>query len=100
MSQLNPLRCSREELIKLVNTVATHNGWGEVLTSDILKELEKKGLPVEKTGSKKGIANRGSRYSIFELAVFLLMQYTATNENKIDKYRVEIIDSVMTEKNH
>ncbi len=92
MPQLNPLACSREELIKLVNTIAAKNGWGEVLDSKILKDLEQVGLPIGKSGSKK-------IYNIFDLAVFLIMRYTAecSNEDKIDKYKIMVINEVMNE---
>lgn len=91
MSQLNPLSCSKEELIKLVNTVAEKNGWGKVLDSKVLQELERDGLPVEKAGKVK-------KYSVFQLAVFLIMRYTAecSNEDKIDIYKMNVIDEVMT----
>ncbi len=88
MSQLNPLSCSRDELIKLVNIIAIKHGWGNVLDIKILNELERQGLPKE-----------NGRYSIFDLAVFLIMRYTAENENtlqtRLDRYKSEIIGEVM-----
>ena len=90
--QLNPMRCENGDLIKLVNSVAIKNGWGNILNEQILKELERNGLPINKVGSKK-------YYNIFELAVFLLVQYTEpiddTLERKVEVYKTRVIEEVM-----
>ena len=77
MATINPLRCSRKELAKLLNTVGQKNGWGAVITETTINNLHNAGLPRERDG-------RCFYYSVLDLAAFYARRARAGEEATSD----------------